>query len=142
MPLTARDVMTAEVITVTPSTPLAEFARICSEDRISGAPVVRVDGTLVGIVTKTDLVQRMLDDDPRLGAAGEPELPALGEDVRQVADIMQQEIFTCAPDAPVWELAERMSRHRVHRVLVLDDRDDLVGIVTSLDILGRYPRES
>jgi CBS domain-containing protein len=141
MPLTAKDVMTAEVITVTPSTPLAEFARICSEDRISGAPVVRVDGTLVGIVTKTDLVQRMLDDDPKLGAAGEPELPALGEDVRQVADIMQREILTCARDAPVSELAERMSRHRVHRVLVVEN-DDLVGIVTSLDILSRYPGEA
>ena len=64
MPLLARDVMTKELITVTPATPLSEFARICTEDGISGCPVTRADGALCGIVSKTDLLNRLLEEHP------------------------------------------------------------------------------
>ncbi len=52
--------MTAQVITVTPATTLAEFARICTEDDISGAPVMQIGGDVVGMVTKTDLIERLI----------------------------------------------------------------------------------
>jgi CBS domain-containing protein len=142
MALTVRDIMTTEVNTVTPSTPLAEFARVCAEDNISGAPVVRVDGSLVGMVSKTDLVRRMLEEEPGPREEDEEEeldLAALLEGVEQVADIMRREVVTVAPDTPAAQVAERMSQERVHRVIVLEG-DDLVGIVTSLDLLAKYPR--
>ena len=44
MPISARDVMTTELITVTPATPLSEFARICAEDNISGTGKRRGEG--------------------------------------------------------------------------------------------------
>jgi CBS domain-containing protein len=137
MPLLARDVMTTELITVTPGTPLSEFARLCAEDNVSGCPVTRVDGTLVGIVSKTDLVRRLLEDHPRLGA--KREFPVWDEEVRQVGDIMTEEVLTVGPDTPISEIAERMARDRVHRVLVMED-DKLVGIVTSIDVLAHFPR--
>ena len=136
MALTAKDVMTTELITVTPATPLSEFARICSEDNVSGAPVTRVDGSLVGIVSKTDLIRRFLDEHPRLGAPEES--PPWDSDIRQVGDIMQAEVLTVVPETPLREIAERMSADRVHRVVVME-HDKLVGIVTSIDLLAHYP---
>jgi len=137
MPLCARDIMTTDLITVTPATPLAEFARICAEDGISGAPVVQIDGKLVGIVSKTDLITRLLAEDPRWGTATEVELHSLGEDLREVQDIMNEDLVTVAPDTPIPELARSMARDRVHRVVVVED-DRLLGIVTSIDLLAHF----
>lgn len=136
MPLTARDVMSTKLITVTPSTSVMEFARICAEDGISGAPVVQVDGTLVGIVSKTDIVNHMLETDPRFGTVEDG--PSWAEQ-REVQDIMQEEVLTVVPDTPAGEIAERMAEDRIHRVLVLEN-DTLVGIVTSIDLLAYYPK--
>ena len=135
MSLTAKDIMTTEVITVTPATSLRQFARICAEDNISGAPVVRIDGALVGMVSKTDLVRRLLEDDPHF-AAREDSMLELNH--RQVDEIMQPDVLTVGPDTPVKEIADSMARERVHRVVITGD-DKVLGIVTSLDVLGPYP---
>lgn len=138
MPLTAGDVMTTQLITVTPSTPLTEFARLCAEDNISGAPVTRVDGTLVGVISKTDLVQRLLDTHPAHGTVDEPAIWDQ-EDPLQVGDIMQEVVATVPVAATLPEIAERMARDRIHRVLVTEGRK-LLGIVTSIDLLAHFPR--
>jgi len=136
MPLVARDVMTTELITVTPGTTLSEFARICAEDKISGCPVTRADGVLCGIVTKTDLLNRLIDEHPRLGATNE--FPVWDEDVRQVGDIMTENVLTVGPTTPLAEIAERMARDRIHRVVVME-KDKMLGIVTSIDVLSHFP---
>jgi len=135
--VTAKEVMTTEVITVTPATPIEDFARICTEDGISGAPVVRVDGSLVGIVSKTDLVARLLGDNPKFGTGGGFDFSAWEDNIRHVEDIMQDEVLTVAPETPLSEIASRMAVDRVHRVVVLDG-DRVAGIVTSIDLLKHF----
>lgn len=132
---TVAEIMQAEVITVTPATPLVEFARIVAEDRISGAPVVEVGGRLVGIVSKTDLVERMLEDDPRYGIGQGEEWNYEG---RQVGDIMSDQVLTVTPETPLDRVAARMAADRVHRVVVMEG-DRLAGIVTSIDLLAHFP---
>jgi CBS domain-containing protein len=147
--------MTTEVVTVTPETPLSEFARMCVEDGISGAPVVTVDGRLVGIVSRTDLLEHLLEVghegrageglrglfllgeeslDVREGMASRSEIESLG----QVSDILEPEVLTVAPDLPLAEVARRMWEKRVHRVVVVEG-GRVAGILTSLDLLGRFP---
>ena len=58
--LTVADVMTKKVITVTEDTPLEDAARIMADSKIGGLPVVR-DGSLVGIITETDLFKLFLE---------------------------------------------------------------------------------
>jgi acetoin utilization protein AcuB len=58
--VTVEEVMTADVITVCEDCPLEEAARIMSDNKISGLPVMR-DGMLVGIVTETDLFNAFLE---------------------------------------------------------------------------------
>ena len=128
--------MTTEVTTVTPETSVTDFARTCAEDHISGAPVCTVDGRLVGIVSKSDLLESMLETHPHYGASGDS---TVWEDTEpQISDIMQTEVLTVSPDAPAAEIAARMAAERYHRVVVMAG-DELVGIITSIDLLANYP---
>ena len=135
MSKTARDIMSTQLITVTPSTPLREFARICAEDGISGAPVLNIDDSLAGLITKSDLLEGVLQHEP-----GEQSMTDdwLGDD-RQVGDLMvpANEVHAAEPGTPAAEIAERMASERIHRVLVLEE-GRCVGIVTSLDLLRHY----
>src|SRR5512147_2271321 len=56
--LTAKDIMTKNVITVKPDTSIEELASLLVENRISGAPVIDDAGNLYGIVTENDLISR------------------------------------------------------------------------------------
>jgi CBS domain-containing protein len=147
--------MTKDVISVTPSTPLADVARMFSEDRISGAPVIDSTERLVGIVSRTDVITGLL-----AGADGTtPEMRSLlgigeteedepedGGDVPDpeatsgpvVEDVMDGDPATVAPETPIPQVARRMARERLHRVLVTED-GRVAGILTSIDVLGHFP---
>ncbi len=57
--LQARDIMTKEVITVSPQTTVLDLARLLAEHKINGAPVVDDNGRLVGVVTQSNLIDRV-----------------------------------------------------------------------------------
>ncbi len=165
MSLTARDVMTSPVTTVSPSTPLAELARILTEDQISGVPVLDVGSRLVGIVSKTDLLERLLTEttaytsnpdfrrlfnlaEEEIGSSATDEsldwMPEMAEsaeneDLGTVEDIMESEVVTVSPSETIERIAAIMSQDRIHRVVVTEG-PSVVGIVTSLDLLARIPQ--
>jgi CBS domain-containing protein len=56
--LTAKDIMTKDVVTVTPDTSIEELASRLVKNEISGVPVVDESGALYGIVTENDLISR------------------------------------------------------------------------------------
>ncbi|MHC4547356.1 MAG: CBS domain-containing protein [Planctomycetota bacterium] len=152
MGATAQDIMSTDLMTVTPATSLSQFARICIEDNISGCPVVTIDGRLEGIVSKTDLLERLLEgrhnysanpDFRRLMGLGEEGVFATGgaasesedEIFGRVEDIMAPDPVTVLPDAAVFEVTRLMAEHRIHRVLV-EEHGKLLGIITSLDLIA------
>lgn len=151
MTATARDIMSTDLMTVTPSTSLTQFARICIEDSISGCPVVAIDGRIEGIVSKTDLLERLLEgshnyaanpDHRRLMGLGEEGVfaadgAAVSEEelYGRVEDIMVPSPITVSPDSPVNHVARLMAEHRIHRIIVEHDERP-VGIITSLDIIA------
>ncbi|MFF5439267.1 CBS domain-containing protein [Streptomyces achromogenes] len=67
--LTAAELMTAPAVTVVSGAPLARAARVMAHRRIKRLPVVGPDGTLEGIVSRTDLLKVFLRDDTEI--AGE-----------------------------------------------------------------------
>ena len=60
------DVMTSDVITVSPETPLHEIAMLLEERRIKRVPIVNNDGNLVGIVSRANLIQVVASARPTL----------------------------------------------------------------------------
>lgn len=152
--LQARDIMTKEVITISPEASIEDLARLFEKHKISGVPVVEPDGRLVGVITQSDLVKRSRDLElpPALNILDLHlflETPSrfkrrlekmLGDTVREV---MTPDPITIDPDMPVKEIAALMDRRNVHTLPVVD-QGKLVGIVGKMDLiraLARQPAE-
>lgn len=149
---TARDLMTDRVLAAQADWSLKELASFFTEHSISGAPVVSEYGSAIGVVSLTDLARH----DSKAASAENTESPPayfLGEtEVLQnedalnrlhnrpqatVHDIMMPAIFTVEEDAPIHEVADRMVRGQLHRLLVVRSgtKRDVVGIVSAIDLL-------
>lgn len=148
MKLAAKDIMNPHVVSVTDTMDLREVAKIFTEEGITGAPVVDEMGHLVGVISQSDLVEyelateheltveapfyrRPYDDalDPSRGFQIE-ELPA-----DRVKDVMTPFLVTVEEDTPIREVAARMAKFGIHRLIVVDEDPQIRGIVTSMDVL-------
>jgi CBS domain-containing protein len=147
--LTAKDVMNPEVLTVRVDLTVRELVAFLTENQISGAPVVDLEGRLVGVVSVTDVAE---NDAERPDLVGDRSIPADvrgwesridSDDIRPlhiesddllVRDIMTPTVYTVPEDTPVARIAQAMVAGRIHRLLVTH-RGRAVGIVTSLDLV-------
>lgn len=141
---TVADVMTRTVLTVTPETQVREVAQLLYSKHISGVPVVDADGTVVGIVSESDLMGHVAaigDAEPRrrswltvlLGGEGDADRYSKAHG-RTAADVMTRTIHTTTEDATLAAAVKQMERHRLKRLPVLRD-GRLVGIVSRRDML-------
>ncbi|ADH84954.1 CBS domain-containing protein [Desulfurivibrio alkaliphilus] len=141
----AKDIMTAEVITVSPDLPVEKLASLLWERRISGAPVVDEQGELVGVVTESDLIDQakklhiptaiaVLEAVIYLerGRKVEEELNKMAGST--VKDICTTKPATVAPDTPLDEIATVMAEKHLHTLPVMD-RGKLVGVVGKADVI-------
>ncbi len=149
--LQARDIMTTEVLTVSPETLVSDLAKTLVGKNISGVPVVDADGRLVGIVTQSDLVERAqeLELSPALNILDLHlylDIPShlfhklekmLGA---TVGDIMSPKPVTVSPDTPMPRLAALMAKQRVHTLPVLE-AGKIVGIIGKIDLVRALARE-
>ncbi len=142
-----KDAMTAEVVSVTPTTPLKEVAELLVERRISGVPVIDEYGTLVGIVSEADFVAKEAGSEARrsswvhrmTGASHEERHEQAMVAARTAGEAMTSPVVTITMDRPLTEAARRMEENRINRLPVLDD-GSMVGIVTRADIVRAYAR--
>jgi CBS domain-containing protein len=111
-------VMSTDLQTVAPGTPLPAAARRML-DRDIGSVLVVEDDRLAGIVTTTDFV-RVVADGPRAGA--------------DVDAAMTTDVVTADPQDTVREAADVMLEQGVHHLPVVGDDAGLVGVVTTTDL--------
>lgn len=114
--LVARDLMTKNVVTCRPDTPIEEAAKILARGGFDHLPVVDNSGTLVGIVTSWDLAI------------------SIGSGKSKVSEIMTRRVVTAREDEPVEAVARRLEEHGISGVPVVDARRRVVGIITTDDI--------
>jgi len=135
----AKDVMTAEILSVREDLAVPELASFLAENNITGAPVLDGSGKFVGVVSVTDIAEsEATPGDWEPGdrvAPGERGGLHVENGGRQVRDIMTPTVYTVSEDTPVSELAHAMITGRVHRLFVTR-KGRVVGIVTSLDLLS------
>ncbi len=114
---TAKDIMTARVVTVTPSASISDAARLLVKKKISGVPVVdEKDKTkVVGVLTEADLL------------AAPPSAKTVGE-------VMKKRVVSVSPDTTVDEIANILVKKKIKRVPVVEG-GKLVGIVSRIDVL-------
>jgi predicted transcriptional regulator len=117
-----KDIMTTRVVAVRADASYREMAALLRAHRVSGLPVVDAGGTVVGVVSETDLLTKR-------AAAG-----------RTAAGLMTRPAATTSPDELVSSVARLMSRRKLRRVPVVDRRGHLVGIVCRSDVLSVFSR--
>jgi CBS domain-containing protein len=136
-----RDVMTEDVVTVGPETPLKEVARLLTEWRISGAPVVDTGGNVLGVVSQGDILwkeepgrrpwlewARVVDDRGRRKSAA----VNAGEAMASPALMIDEHAF-------ISNAARLMLEHGVKLLPVLAE-GQLCGIVTRSDLIRAFAR--
>lgn len=142
---TAADIMTRNVITVSPATSVKELARIFTDNTISGAPVVNDKGEVIGVVTESDLIDQnkkihiptvvsILDSFIYLESPDKMEHEIRKIAGSTVADIFTGKTITVGPETPLDELATIMSEKGVHTLPVVDN-GSLVGVIGKKDII-------
>ena len=121
-----RDIMTTGVVMVRPDTSFRELAVKFREHRVSGFPVTADDGTVIGVVSESDLLAL---------AAGH----AAGR--ATASDLMTHPAVTIGPDDLVRTAARLMQSHRLQRLPVVDSDGRLEGIVSRSDVLSVFRRD-
>ena len=116
--MTAKDIMTRDIITVTPTMTVKNLAMTLIKNQISGAPVSATNGKIVGIVSETDIVAKK------------------GRDVKA---IMSKKIISVNEETPVEAIAQLMTTHGIKRLPVMRG-DKVVGIVSRADIVSAIAR--
>ena len=143
--LYAKDIMSAKVHSVTPTTTVDELARRFVETGVNAMPVVDDGGILLGVVTQTDLVEQ---DRPLhiptvisifdwvLYLESEKDFRQEVERItaRTVGEIYSHEVPTCTPETPVPEIAALMTEKKAHLIPVVQE-NKLVGVVARLDVI-------
>lgn len=143
----AMDVMTTNVITVGPETPVQEVAKLLSERSISGVPVVDAGNRLVGIVSEGDLLHRVETGTERRVQRrrrswwldrfeSEEELARdyVKSHGRTAEDVMTREVATVSDTTDLAEIANLLETKRIKRVPVVRD-GKLVGIVSRANLV-------
>lgn len=145
--MTIREIMTTEVETVRVDTPLKEVARRLMDDRISGLPVVDVDGAVVGVISEADLLMKAQGPDAinhrrfrwLIGEAPESRAALAKLEAETAGEAMTTPAVTIGPDRRVSAAAALMVAKQVNRLPVVD-HGRLVGIVTRADLVRAYVR--
>ena len=141
----AKDIMTRDVITIRPEIDLKEAATVFVEHNISGAPVVDRNNRLVGILTEGDLVKQQkplqkplflmfLDSAFPINYKNmKSEVEALT--ATTVSELMTPYPLTLPEYADISEVAQLMLTKQVNGIPIVNEEDELLGIVTRQDII-------
>ena len=143
--LTAKDIMTTDIVTLSAGLEIGQAAARLLEKRINGAPVVDAAGNLIGILCQSDLIatQKKLSI-PSLFTLLDGFFPLrsmkhMETEIEKIAALtvekaMTKKPVTVSPDTPIEEIATLMVEKGFHTLPVLED-GRLVGVVGKEDVL-------
>jgi Predicted signal-transduction protein containing cAMP-binding and CBS domains len=115
-----REIMTRNVTTARREMSVREVARLMRDGDMGSLPVVEEGGKLVGIITDRDIVVRVVAEDRGLET--------------KVEDVMTREVFSVRADDFVFEATRLMGDKQVRRIPVVNEADELVGIIAMADV--------
>lgn len=127
------DLMALEPIVVRADATLTEAAALMDRHHIHGLPVVDASGSLVGVLSQTDLAR----------ARGTEYLWANWPGLA-VRHLMTSPAITVHRSTPIALAARKMERHRIHRLVVVDDLDETIpiGLLSMTDLIHAIAEET
>lgn len=144
---TARDIMTTEIISVTPDDTLVTAANTLSTHHFAGVPVIDSEQKLVGILTEYDLLESAVIHMPtfqvilRSSKVFPEDREHLEKEIQKinsftVRDIMNTDPLVLAPETPYKEVIDMfVQHHRVNPIPVVDRDKKVLGVISRYDVL-------
>ena len=139
------DIMATEVVYVGPRDTVREALELMLQNHVSAVPVVEGRGRCIGVLSTTDILNLTQELDEELmalsrtkGVAHQLMIERLAESdmgTERVQAVMTDGVIRVDPNSTVAQAAAEMVRHHVHRVIVTDEEQRLVGIVSAMDVL-------
>jgi predicted transcriptional regulator len=125
-PRVVGDLMALEPVVVRGDAPLAVAATLLERHHISGLPVVDAAGSLVGVLSQTDLLRARATEYLWANWSG-----------LRVKHLMTSPALTVHRDQPLAIAARKMERHHVHRLVVVADEDERlpIGVLATSDLV-------
>jgi len=117
--LKAKDVMTKEVMTISPDATLSDLIELLIAKEISGMPVVGDDGKMIGIISEKDILNFAFSGNLHH---------------TKVKEAMSKNVTSFSPDADVDAIALAIGQHQFRRVPIVD-KGKVVGIISRRDII-------
>ena len=147
-----KDFMSTPVHTVSPESTLQEAVQLLSDHHISGLPVVNNDGNLIGELTEKDLMVRKsgIDVGPYLllldsliylnnPIGWDKQVhQVLGSTVKE---LMSNNIHRCDQNLPLSKAAKLLDNRATQRLIVIDEEDNPIGIITRGDVVRALAEE-
>ena len=138
----AEDVMTRNVISIDPDATVLQAARVMLQHRISGLPVIRKDGRLVGVISEGDFLRRRETKTEHrrsrwlefLMGPGRVAAEYSHSHGSKVSEVMTTEVQSVEDVTPLEDIVELMERRRIKRVPVMCG-NEVVGIVTRSNLM-------
>ena len=142
---TAGEIMTREVVTVKKETTVRELAELFTLHRIGSIPVVDDNGSLIGIVSESDLVEQdknfhiptvisLFDWVIYLESEKKFEKELKKMTAQTVGDIYTEDVNTVTPSTPISDIADIMSRKKINSLPVVEG-GRIVGVVSRIDLI-------
>lgn len=122
--------MTRDIICIRPEDSLADAWMVMEKLRIRHLPVLDADQKLVGILSDRDVLLRARPGEETIYVPKSP-----------VSEAMTPEPLCCGPDARIADVANMMLQNKIDCVPVVDADDELVGLITSSDLIALSRRD-
>ncbi len=138
---TVYDIMTRDVVTIDCNESAHRALELMDAERLTAIPVTTIENKCLGIISRTDLAEAMLEVDSRFQTMS-AEAASLssridgGESLNeiQVRELMNDKVLMIDHDAPVVEACKIMSQQGIHHLPVAKKKS-VIGIISSLDVV-------
>ncbi|MEK6512783.1 CBS domain-containing protein [Myroides odoratimimus] len=131
------EIMTKELITLTLSDSLYDAERLFKKHKIRHIPIVKGD-KLIGVLSYSDLIKisyvDVVEDETE-------DMPSVVYDLYSIEQLMAKVVVSALPTATVKEVTEILSKQSYHSIPIVDQLDNLKGIVTTTDLLKYFLKQ-
>lgn len=131
--MSARELMVADPVSLPRTATIRGALNLLTAKGLDAAPVINDAGRPVGVVSESDILTHISEQQFGVRQALEAAL---------IADIMTPVVISIVPDAPAERVVEEMVAHKVQRLYVVDGAGILLGVIGAMDVLRHLQTET
>jgi CBS domain-containing protein len=134
--LTAREIMSQPVVTVKAEQRLSQAVNLMLKQSLKRLPVVDDTGILVGMVSRIDIFQLIVNQKPHWNKLRQEQVVVNGDQL--VTAILERDLETVSPDTPIPDVIAKIYQNELQRIAVTDGQGKFLGLICDTDLLPLF----